>query len=158
MLGGLMVHYIPKGFHTVTPFLCIEGAHKTIEFLKKAFDVQESNICGTTPDGKVMHAELKIGDSWIMIGEAQAPAHPATPSKLYLYVQDTDKVYKQALNAGGKSVQEPADQFYGDRNSAVKDPSGNEWWIATHIEDVSPEELEKRAKAAHAKKEPAAAR
>jgi len=153
-----MVQYIPKGFHTITPYLCIENATKTIEFLKKAFDVQECNVCSQTPNGQIMHAEIKIGDSWIMIGEAQPPTHAATPSKLYLYVPDTDKVYKQAMSAGGTSVREPEDMFYGDRNAAVKDPSGNEWWIATHIEDVSPEEVEKRAHAANSKKEAAAAR
>lgn len=152
-----MVQYIPADHRAVTPYLCVDNATRLIEFLKKAFDVQKTEVCGTTPDGKIMHAEVKIGDSWIMIGEAQ-PGYPATPSKLYLYVPDADKVYKQAISAGGTSVQEPKDQFYGDRNSAVADPSGNQWWIATHVEDVSPEELEKRAKKFQAERQTASAR
>lgn len=148
-----MVDYRPDGFGTVTPYLTVEGADKVIDFLKKAFDVTEVSSCHTTPEGKIMHAEVKIGDSWIMLGEAGGECK-ASPSNLYVYVKDTDKTYKQALSAGGISTMEPADQFYGDRNAGVKDPAGNTWWIATHIEDVSPEEMEKRAKA---RKQPAAA-
>jgi uncharacterized glyoxalase superfamily protein PhnB len=91
-----------------------------------------------------MHAEVKVGDSWLMLGEAQGQ-YKAAPTNLYLYVPNTDKVYAQALKAGGSSVLEPADQFYGDRNAGVKDPSGNIWWVATHLEDVTPEELERRS-------------
>ena len=93
-----------------------------------------------------MHAEVRVGDSIIMLGESGGP-FPPMPTCLYLYVPNTDAVYKASLNAGGTSIREPADQFYGDRVAGVKDPSGNQWWIATHIEDVSEEELARRAEA-----------
>lgn len=149
-----MVNYRPDGFSTITPFLTVEGANKVIDFIKAAFDVTDFKDCHTTPDGKILHAELKIGDSWIMLGEANADCKPA-PTNLYMYVPDTDKVYKKALAAGAKSLMEPADQFWGDRNAGVEDSAGNKWWIATHIEDVSPEEMERRAKA---HKQPVAAK
>jgi PhnB protein len=102
------------------------------------------------PDGTVGHAEVRIGGSPVMMGEARGP-WPAMPCAIYLYVNDTDAVYRRALAAGATSLMEPADQFYGDRNAGVKDPCGNFWWIATHKEDVSPEELQARAakKAGH---------
>ncbi len=94
-----------------------------------------------------MHAQVKIGDSFVMMGEPMGEFQPM-PASIYLYVEDTDATYQRALEAGATSIMEPADQFYGDRNAGVKDPFGNLWWIGTHIEDVSPEEIEKRAKAA----------
>ena len=97
-------------------------------------------------DGSIHHAEIKIGDSIVMMGEPAEPAK-ARPSTLYLYVPDVDAAYKAAL-AGGKSLMEPADEFYGDRSGGVEDPSGNQWYVATRIADVSPEEMQKRAKAA----------
>ena len=93
-----------------------------------------------------MHAEVRIGDSVVMMGEA-GPENKPTSSMIYLYVSDADAVYRRALQAGATPVREPADQFYGDRNAGVKDPAGNQWWMATRKEDVSPEELAKRAKA-----------
>jgi uncharacterized glyoxalase superfamily protein PhnB len=101
-----------------------------------------------------MHAEVTIGDSVIMMGEPMGEFKPM-PCMIYVYVEDTDAVYKQALKAGATSVMEPADQFYGDRNAGVKDMAGNLWWIATHVEDVAPEELEKRAQAAMAQRQSA---
>jgi uncharacterized glyoxalase superfamily protein PhnB len=98
-------------------------------------------------DGTVHHAEVKIGDSIVMMGEPAEPAK-ARPSSLYLYVPDVDAAYKAALAAGAKSLMEPADQFYGDRSGGVEDPSGNHWYVATHVADISPEEMQKRAKAA----------
>ena len=98
------------------------------------------------PGGTIMHAELKIGNSMVMLGEA-TDAHKPMPAKIALYVEDTDAWYKRALTAGAKSLQEPADQFYGDRGAGVTDPAGNQWWIHTRIEDVSPEEIKKRAEA-----------
>jgi len=134
---------IPEGYHAVTPCLIVSEASQLIDFLKRAFDAQEIfRMPG--PDGAIMHAEMKIGDSMIMLGEASEEWKPM-PCALYHYVNDADAVYKRALQAGATSIMEPADQFYGDRHGGVKDPSGNTWWIATHKEDVAPEELKKRA-------------
>jgi len=143
----MAVKPIPEGYHTVTPYLVVQGAANLIDFLKHAFDAKEIERMAR-PDGLVTHAEVKIGDSIVMMGEASGEKKPTT-SMLYLYVNDTDAVYKRALQAGATSVMEPADQFYGDRNAGVKDPAGNRWWIATHKEDVPPEEMAKRARAAH---------
>jgi PhnB protein len=142
------VNYMPSGYHTVTPYLIVEGADKLIDFLKQSFDAEETERLAS-PDGKIMHAEVRIGDSMIMMGEAGGNWTPV-PGSIYIYVRDTDATYKRALAAGAASVMEPADQFYGDRNAGVKDPIGNIWWIGTHIEDVTPEEIRKRAEA-HAK-------
>jgi uncharacterized glyoxalase superfamily protein PhnB len=137
---------VPKGYHTATPYLVVKGADKTIEFLKKAFGAEPSFEPMTRPDGKIMHADFKIGDSHVMIGEA-SDQHPAMPAMIHLYVPNVDAVYQRAVSAGGTSMMEPKDQFYGDRGGSVKDPSGNHWYIATHIEDVPMAELKKRAEA-----------
>jgi PhnB protein len=136
---------IPEGYHTVTPYLVVQGVAKLIDFLKRAFDAQEL-MRMPRPDGTILHAEVKIGDSIVMMGEATGE-HKPMPGSIYLYVADTDATYKRALQAGASSTMEPADQFYGDRNAGVVDPVGNHWWIATHIEDVPPEELARRAEA-----------
>jgi uncharacterized glyoxalase superfamily protein PhnB len=136
---------IPEGFHTVTPYLLVQGAAKLIDFLKRAFEAKEIERMGRQ-DGTIMHAEVRIGDSIVMMGEPTGDFAPM-PGFMYLYVTDTDAVYKRAVQAGATSVMEPADQFYGDRNAGVKDPAGNLWWIATHKKDVSQEELRKRAEA-----------
>ncbi len=134
---------IPDGYHTVTPVLTVHGAAKLIEFLKQAFDAKETyRLAG--PDGSVMHAEVKIGDSIVMVGEATDQWKPIQVT-VALYVEDADAWYKRALRAGAASVREPSDQFYGDRSAGVKDFAGNQWWIHTHIEDVTPEEIKKRA-------------
>ncbi|HSB15690.1 MAG TPA: VOC family protein [Bryobacteraceae bacterium] len=137
---------IPEGYHTVTPYLVVPGAGRLIEFLKEAFKAEEVERM-SQPDGTVMHAEVRIGDSIIMMGES-SDKFPAMPAAIYVYVPDVDAVYKRALAAGAASTMEPANQFYGDRNAGVKDPSGNLWWIATHVEDVPREEMAKRAAAA----------
>ncbi len=142
----LAVKPIPDGYHTVTPYLTVQGVPKLIDFLKQAFEAQEIERM-TQPDGTIGHAEVRIGDSVVMMGEARDEWKPM-PSGIYLYVNDTDAVYKRALQAGATSIMEPADQFYGDRSAGVKDSSGNHWWIATHKEDVPPAELKKRAQAA----------
>lgn len=139
----MSVKPIPEGYHTITPFLVVEQAEKVIKFLKDAFGAKESFPAMKTPEGKIAHAELKIGDSMVMIAEACGEKR-ANPTMLYLYMENVDEVYKKAINAGGQSIKEPVDQFYGDRSGGVKDPSGNEWWIATHKEDVSAEECAKR--------------
>jgi uncharacterized glyoxalase superfamily protein PhnB len=137
------VQPIPKGYHSVTPYLIVNGAANLIEFAKKAFGAKELQR-HAMPDGKIAHAEIQIDDSRIMIAD---PLKETTTAMLHLYVKNVDAVYKTAIEAGATSVREPADQFYGDRGSGVKDPFGNTWWIATHIEDVTPAEIERRAKA-----------
>ena len=138
---------IPDGFHAVTPYLVVSGVKRLIEFLEKAFgaEVVERH---TRPDGTVMHAQVRIADSIVMMGEPWGENAKQMPAALYLYVKDVDAVFKQALAAGGTSTDAPADQFYGDRSGGIKDPSGNQWWIATHKEDVSSAELARRAEAA----------
>jgi PhnB protein len=105
---------IPEGYHAVTPYLVARGADKTVEFLKKAFGAEMSFEPMLRPDGKIMHADLKIGDSHVMISEA-SEQHPAMPCMVHLYVPDADAVYRRAVAAGGTTVMEPSDQFYGDR-------------------------------------------
>jgi uncharacterized glyoxalase superfamily protein PhnB len=141
----MAVKPIPDGYHSVTPYLVVQGADKLIDFLKQAFAAQESERL-TRPDGTIGHAEVRIGDSIVMMSEASGEWKPM-PSAMYLYVNDTDATYKRALQAGAVSTMEPTDQFYGDRSAGVKDLTGNQWWIATHQEDLSPEELARRAKA-----------
>jgi len=139
----MAIQPVPEGFHTVTPYFVVKGARQLMDFLKQAFQAEEIFV-HTTPEGGIGHAQLRIGDSMIMLGEAMEPWQPMTAS-LYLYVPDTDAVYRRAIEAGGKSLMEPTDMFYGDRNGGLQDPFGNQWWIATHIKDVSPEELKKGA-------------
>jgi PhnB protein len=136
---------VPEGYHSVNSFLIVEGAEKLIQFLKQTFDGKvEESVKGA--DGRIAHAELTVGDSIIMMADA-TPKYGATSVHLYVYLQNVDLTYKRALEAGASSVQEPANQFYGDRTAGVKDPTGNYWWIAQHVEDVSPEELGRRMQA-----------
>jgi PhnB protein len=144
---------IPEGYHTVTPYLVVSDAGKLIDFLKRAFDAKEIHR-SMGPDGKVAHAAVSVGDSRIMLGGAR-PGTPLMPCMLYLYVPDTDALYKSAIDAGATSIMPPANQFYGDRNAGVKDAEGNQWYIATHIEDVAPDELQKRMEAAIAQRKSA---
>ena len=145
---------IPEGYHSVTPYLIINGASDAIDFYKKAFGAIEL-FRMPLPAGKVGHAEIKIGDSQIML----ADEHPAmgykgpealggSPVSLMIYVEDVDKVFNQAIAAGGKEQEPLQNKFYGDRSGTLKDPFGHVWHIATHIEDVSPEEMDKRMAAA----------
>ena len=142
----MAVKPIPEGYHSVTPYMIAKGAAKVLEFVKETFDAEEiMRMPG--PDGTIGHAEFRIGDSTLMISDG-GEMYPPMPCSLYVYVADVDATYKRALAAGATSVKEPADQFYGDRSASVKDVCGNVWGIGTHIEDVPPEELERRAKAA----------
>ncbi len=151
----MAVRPIPEGYHTVTPYLIAEDVDGVISFLREAFGAEELyRMHG--PDGGVWHAELQLGDSRLMLGGA-SEQFPPRPAVLYLYVEDVDATYRRALAAGATSVMEPADQFYGDRHGGVQDLAGNQWWIATHIEDVSPEELERRREAYLAERAAAAA-
>jgi uncharacterized glyoxalase superfamily protein PhnB len=119
----------------------VSDATKLIDFLKQAFDAQLLfKMDG--PGGRIMHAEMTIGDSRIMLGQP-APGQE-TQAMIHLYVPDTDATYKRALAAGATSVREPTDQFYGDRSGGVRDIFGNQWHIATHVEDVTPEEMDRR--------------
>jgi PhnB protein len=137
---------IPDGYHQITPYLTVENGAELVEFLQRAFGATVQHQMDR-PDGSLWHADLQIGDSHVMLGGA-SEEWPAMPSAIHLYVEDADATYTRALAAGGTSIMEPMDMFYGDRHGGVKDPSGNSWWIATHIEDVSPEELARRGRAA----------
>jgi PhnB protein len=152
----MAVKPVPEGYHTITPYMVANDAQKLIDFATRAFDaklVEEMR----RPDGGIMHAELQIGDSRIMLGQANEQ-HTAMPCGIYLYVPDTDATYTKALAAGAVSAMEPANQFYGDRNAGVRDENGNVWWIGTHVEDVPPDELKKRAAEEMMRREAAAQR
>ncbi len=133
---------IPEGYHTITPYLIVKDANKLVHFLKVAFDAQEIRST-VTPEGLVTHAELKIGDSMLMITEA-SDTYTEMPIMLYLYVPNVDTLYENALKAGAESLVEPQNMYYGDRCAGVRDHSGNQWWLATHVEDVTDEELARR--------------
>jgi len=143
---------IPEGQHSITPYLGIKDAAKAIEFYKQAFGAVEMfRLEG--PDGRVGHAELKIGDSSLMLADPCDMEGGLTSSQslngvavgLHLYVEDCDKVYAQALAAGATALHEVKDQFYGDRSGTLKDPFGNMWFVSTHKEDLSPDEIRARA-------------
>ena len=139
---------IPAGYHSVTPYLIVNGAAKAIEFYQKAFDAKEL-LRFDGPGGKVAHAEVKIGDSPVMLAdemEGYRGPQPGTgtPVSLMIYVTDVDRIFAQALAAGAKVQRPVADQFYGDRTGTLVDPFGHVWSVATHVEDVSPEEIDRR--------------
>ncbi|HEY3269694.1 MAG TPA: VOC family protein [Geothrix sp.] len=138
----MAVSPVPAGYHRVTPYLVVADGEGLLAFLRGAFQAEE---CSRTvrPDGSIANAEVRIGDSMVMVAQAREPWKPM-PAGFYLYVPDTDAAYAAALAAGGASLLEPADQFYGDRNAGVQDPWGNNWWIATHIEDVDETEIQRR--------------
>jgi uncharacterized glyoxalase superfamily protein PhnB len=136
---------MPKGYHSVTPVIMVNGAARLTDFLKKVFDAKVL-MSYPGPNNTVAHSEVQIGDSRLMIADANA-MFPAQACSFYIYVPDTDATYKRALSAGAKSEREPKDQFYGDRNASVVDEFGNRWSVGTHVEDVSEEEMERRMKA-----------
>ena len=135
---------VPEGYHTITPHITLNEVQGLIKFLKEAFSAEEREVL-TADDGRIIHAEIQIGDSIIMMAEPTGDAD-LVYGTFYMYVDDLEGVYKSALKAGASSIKEPADQFYGDRNAAVKDAFGNAWWIAARYEDVPQEELQKRVK------------
>ena len=140
---------IPDGYHSLTPYLTIDGAAKALEFYKQAFGATE--LFRMEHQGKIGHAEMKIGDSPFMLadespqmGNKGPKALGGTPVSLMIYVDDVDTTYKQAIAAGGVEMKPLQDQFYGDRSGTLTDPFGHVWTVATHKEDVSPEEIDKR--------------
>ena len=132
---------IPDEYPRVIPYLIIKDVVKMQKFLKNVFD---ANIIETMtlPDGSVNHGEVRIGDSVIMMGKA-SDDYPPKPAMIYIYVENVDEVFKKALSLGAKSIMEPADMFYGDRNGGFEDEQGISWWVATHVKDVSKEEMQK---------------
>jgi PhnB protein len=136
---------IPEGFHAITPYLFARGASQLIEFISVAFG-GEVTFRQARADGAIMHATMRIGDSMLMVADP-TEQFAATTSSIYLYVTDCDTVYQSALRAGGVSVFPIMTLPSGERYGGVKDPCGNVWWVATHVEDVSPTEQEKRWKA-----------
>ena len=145
---------IPEGYHSATPYLIVKDAARAIEFYKRAFGATEL-LRMAAPGGKIGHAEIKIGDSPIMLadevpdmGALSPESLGGTPVSILLYVEDVDAVFNQAIAAGAKVQRPVKDQFYGDRTGGVTDPFGHVWYVATHKEDVSPEEMRKRAAAA----------
>jgi PhnB protein len=149
----MAVKPIPEGYHSVTPYLIIKGAARAIDFYKQAFGATEL-FRMADPGGRVMHAEIKIGDSPVMLadespdmGMRSPEAFGGSPVSLALYVEDVDGMAKRATAAGAKAVRPVQDQFYGDRSGTFTDPFGHTWTIATHKEDVPPEELQKRSEA-----------
>jgi PhnB protein len=152
----MAVKPIPEGYHTVTPYLTVDDAAKAIEYYKKAFGAKE-RVRMDAPGGKIGHAELEIGDSLVMLSDPFPQASTAPPKELgstsvsiFMYVEDVDAVVKKAVDAGATVTMEIADQFWGDRFGSVQDPFGHVWSIATHVEDVPPEEMAGRAEAAMA--------
>ena len=140
---------IPDGYPAVIPYLMVRDAARFIEFLSTVFAARVTEQL-KRPDGKIGHTEVRVGDSMIMLSE-EADGHPATPVMLHFYVTDVDARFARALKAGATAVQQPTLQFYGDRSGGVKEPCGNTIWIATHVEDVAPDELKRRAAQAMAK-------
>ena len=148
----MAVRYIPEGQHSVTPYLVLNGAAKAIEFYKKAFDATEL-LRMPGPEGKIMHAEIKIGDSRVMLADEMPAmgfrgpqAIGGTPVSLLVYVQDVDAQARKATAAGAKEMRPVQDQFYGDRSGTFTDPFGHVWTLATHKEDLTMEEIQKRFK------------
>lgn len=146
----MAVKPIPEGYHTLTPFLTVRDATRAIEFYKKAFGAQERGGVAKGPDGKVMHAELKIGDSIIMLSDefpefgSHAPdSGGSTSMGLHVYVNNVDEAFDRAVKAGAKVEMPVADQFWGDRYGRLKDPFGHKWSIATHVKDMSADEMKR---------------
>jgi PhnB protein len=157
------VNPIPEGYHSVSPYLTVNDAAGAIDFYKRAFGAKET-VRMPRPDGKISHAELRIGDSTIMLADegpmntCRSPkALGGTTVNLFFYVNDVDSVYKQAVAAGARAVTQPTNMFWGDRFGSLNDPYGHAWSLATHVEDVAPAEMERRGKEFMAQQQKAAA-
>ena len=149
----MAVKPIPDGYHSVTPYLMIQGASEAIEFYKQAFGATEVFRLAQ-PNGKIGHAEIRIGDSSIMLADPCEEGAFRNPRSLggssvglHVYVEDVDAQFAQALRAGAKAVKPVQDQFYGDRTGTLEDPFGHIWFLATHKEDIAPDEINRRAEA-----------
>ena len=148
----MSVHYIPEGYHSITPYLIIDGAAKAMDFYRDVFGaVEVMRMPG--PGGKIGHAEMKIGDSHIMLADEHPEQGFRSPKSIggsgvgiMVYVKDADGCFDVAVKGGAKVIQPPQDKFYGDRSAQIVDPFGHFWTIATHVEDVAPEEMERRLK------------
>ena len=143
---------VPEGYHTLTPYLAVDDAKAAIDFYQRAFGAKE-RVRMPGPDGMIAHAELEIGDSKVMLADPFPQASTRPPKELggtsvgvFVYVENVDEVFQQAVDAGATATMEPDDQFWGDRFGSVTDPFGHSWQISTHVEDVPPEEMEKRSK------------
>jgi uncharacterized glyoxalase superfamily protein PhnB len=140
---------VPDGYHTITPQLSLENAARTIEWYQKALGAEELGR-SVGPGGKIMHAELRIGDSRFMVNDVMAgskgpKAHGGSPASMWMYVNDSDALFNRAVAAGAEVQMPIADQFWGDRGGAIADPEGYTWWIATRKEDLTPAEMQQRA-------------
>ena len=149
---NLPVKSVPEGYHTVSPFMIVDGAQKVLNFLIATFDAEvrsltkaPANADGSRP---IMNVEVRVGTSMIMLADARENV-PPMPTMLYIYVEDVDAVHAKAIAAGGEEIMPPTDMFYGDRHGGVMDSAGNTWWIASHIEDLTGE-LQRRADQMHA--------
>ena len=145
----MSVKPIPEGYHTLTPFLTVRNAERAIEFYKQAFGAQERGVA-KGPDGKVMHAEVKIGDSVIMLsdefpefGSLSPQSVGGSPMGLHIYIENVDAAFDRAVKAGAQVEMPVADQFWGDRYGKLKDPFGHKWSIATHVKDMSEDEMKR---------------
>jgi PhnB protein len=143
---------VPEGYHTLTPYLAVDDASAAIDFYQRAFGAKE-RVRMHGPDGMIAHAELEIGDSKVMLSDPFPRVSTRPPKELggtsvgvFVYVENVDEVFQQAVDAGATATMEPDDQFWGDRFGSVTDPFGHSWQISTHVEDVPPEEMEKRSK------------
>ena len=152
---------VPKGYHSVTPSLFVAGAAKAIEFYKKALGAEETSRF-PAPDGTIMHATIRIGDSTLMLGD-EMPDHGArgpksiggTPVSFFVYQENVDAAWKRAIDAGAKEIMPLEDQFWGDRAGCFEDPFGHQWWLAQHLRDMTTEELNKAAEAHFSQMQPA---
>jgi PhnB protein len=148
----MAVKAIPEGYHSLTPYLVCKDAAKAIEFYSRVFGAEET-VRMPGPNGRIMHAEVKIGDSMLMLSDenpdrgAVAPSGKGRSASLMFYTTDVDAVFKRAIDAGASSIEAPTDMFWGDRMGNLMDPFGHQWAIATHKEDVAPDEMEKRMQA-----------
>ena len=134
---------IPDGYTAITPYLIVENAAGFIDFLSQVFGAAERHRA-PMPDGGIGHAVVEIDGAALMLADAMPPDFPPTRSLVHLYVTDVDTVYARALEAGASTITEPSSEFYGDRMARVTDPFGNQWFIASHVEDVDAEEMERR--------------
>jgi PhnB protein len=143
------VNPVPQGYHTVTPSLSVRGAEQALDFYRKAFNAEET-LRMPGPDGKIMHAEFRIGDSVVMLGEEMPEMGAKSPQSLggspvsfFIYLNDVDKAWQRALDAGATQIMPLADMFWGDRAGCVSDPFGHKWWLAQHVADLTPEEIKR---------------